>query len=110
MRGELIPKKLYAYGDAETKDLHWRYGSEVLISDDKEKLLRIVNNVYGAGDDRDVVEAAPEEMRRLILRQWGEGLRYYGLDEGPPHPDVVLELYHTPEAVKEQLYNYLTVP
>ena len=105
-----MPKKLYAYGDAETKDLHWRYGSEVLISDDKEKLLRIVNNVYGAGDDRDVVEAEQEEMRRLILRQWGEGLRYYGLDEGPPHQDVVLELYHTPEAVKVQFYNYLTVP
>ena len=39
-----MPEKLYAYGDAETKDLHWRYGSEVLISDDKEKLLRIVNS------------------------------------------------------------------
>ncbi len=42
-----MPKKLYTYGDAETKDLHWRYGSEVLISDDKEKLLCIVNNVMG---------------------------------------------------------------
>jgi hypothetical protein len=45
MKGELMPKKLYAYGGAETKDLHWRYGSEVLISDDKEKLVRIVNSV-----------------------------------------------------------------
>jgi len=105
-----MPDKLFAYGNAETRDLHFWDGTNVLISDDKDKLVCTINNVYGAGEERAVVEASPEEMHRLIIRQWGEGIRYSGVGEAPAHPTVSLELCHVFDPEKNHLANYLTHP
>jgi hypothetical protein len=105
-----MPDKLFAYGNTETRDLHFWHGTDVLISDDKDKLVCTINNVYGAGEERAVVEASPEEMHRLIVRQWGEGIRYSGMGEAPAHPTVRLELSHVPDPEKNHLASYLTHP
>jgi len=105
-----LPNKLFAYGNAETRDLHFWDGTNVLISDDKDKLVCTINNVYGAGEERAVVEASPEEMHRLIIRQWGEGIRYSGVGEAPAHPTVRLELCHVFDPEKNHRANYLTHP
>ena len=60
---------LYAVGDRDTKELYFHYGTDVLLSDDKQKLLGIIRTVFGTGSDDEVVEATVEELRSLIHTQ-----------------------------------------
>ncbi len=104
-----MPDSLYAHGDATTRKLHWWYGHEVLISDDKSHLLRLIGNTFGQACDRYIIEATPEDLRRLILEQWGEGIRYIGFAESPPlrptvriHGDAAMD-YSTRIALRDYL-------
>jgi hypothetical protein len=66
---------LYAVGDRDTKELHFHYGTDVLLSDDKQKLLGIIRTIFGTGYDDEVVEATVEELRSLVHTQWDSSKR-----------------------------------
>lgn len=83
-----MPPILYVHAEAAIRALHWWYGHRILVSDNRANVLRIVANTF-AQDHRHVLKTTPEELRRLILEQWGEGTRYLPLGESPPLRPVV---------------------
>ena len=91
---------LYAVGDRDTKELHFHYGTDVLLSDDKQKLLGIIRTVFGTGSDDEVVEATVEELRSLIHTQWNSSKRL----------SVTIESDTMEKAARWALEEYLTTP
>ncbi len=91
---------LYAVGDRDTKELHFHYGTDVLLSDDKQKLLGIIRAVFGTGSDDEVVEVTVEELRSLIHTQWNSSKRL----------SVTIESDTMEKAARWALEDYLTTP
>src|SRR5215211_1355821 len=73
---DVIIDTLYAVGDRDTNELHFHYKTDVLLSDDKQKLLGIIRTLFGTGYEDEVVEATVEEMRSLIHAQRNNSKRF----------------------------------
>ena len=73
---DVIIDTLYAVGDRDTKELHFHYKTDVLLSDDKQKLLGIIRTLFGTGYEDEVVEETVEEMRSLIHAQRNSSKRF----------------------------------
>jgi galactokinase/mevalonate kinase-like predicted kinase len=91
---------LYAVGDRDTKELHFQYKTDVLLSDDKQKLLGIIRILFGTGYDDEVVEATVEELRSLIHTQWNSSKRF----------SVTIESDTMEKGARWALEEYLTTP
>jgi hypothetical protein len=91
---------LYAVGDRDTKELHFQYKTDVLLSDDKQKILGIIRTLFGTGYDDEVVEATVEEMRSLIHSQRNSSKRF----------SVLIESDTMEKGARWALEEYLTTP